>query len=148
MSTCVTPTLRQTTTASHNVCSEIFFSECNHDLYPSSSKKLNIFHLLIFQHKCLHAEGVLFIKTLRPRQNGPHFADDIFKRIFLNENVWISRKISLEFIPRVGINNILALIQIMDWHRPGGKQLSEPMMDSLLTHICVTRHQWVKRCWQ
>ena len=28
--------------------------------------------------------------TLRPRQNGRHFPDDIFKRIFLNENVRIS----------------------------------------------------------
>ena len=27
------------------------------------------------------------LNTLRPRQNGRHFADDIFKWIFLNENV-------------------------------------------------------------
>ena len=27
--------------------------------------------------------------TVRPRQNGCKFADDISKRIFLNENVWI-----------------------------------------------------------
>ena len=32
----------------------------------------------------------------------------------------------------------------MAWRRPGGKPLSEPMMVSLLTHICVTRPQWVK----
>ena len=31
----------------------------------------------------------------------------------------------------------------MAWRRPGDKPLSEPMMVSLLTHICVTRHQWV-----
>ena len=30
------------------------------------------------------------INTLRPRQNCRHFADNIFKWIFLNENVWIS----------------------------------------------------------
>ena len=30
--------------------------------------------------------GMLF-NTLRPRQNGCHFADDIIKHIFLNENV-------------------------------------------------------------
>ena len=29
--------------------------------------------------------------TLRPRQNGLHLPDDIFKWIFLNENVWILR---------------------------------------------------------
>ena len=31
--------------------------------------------------------GILLINTLRPRQNGRHFADDIFKCIFVNENV-------------------------------------------------------------
>ena len=44
--------------------------------------------------------------TLRPRQNGRHFADDIFKYIFLNENAWISLKISLKFVPKGPINNI------------------------------------------
>ena len=42
------------------------------------------------------------------------------------------------------INNIPALVQIMAWHRSGDKPLSEPMMVSLLMHICVTQPQWVK----
>ena len=83
------------------------------------------------------------INTLRPRQNGRHFPDDIFKCIFLNEKAWISLKISLKFVPKVPINNIPALVQIMAWRWPGGKPLSEPMMVTLLTHICVTRPQWV-----
>ena len=33
--------------------------------------------------------------SLRSRQNGRYFADDIFKSIFLNENAWISITISL-----------------------------------------------------
>ena len=37
--------------------------------------------------------------TLRPRQNGRHFPDAIFKWIFLNENIWISINISLKFVP-------------------------------------------------
>ena len=82
--------------------------------------------------------------TLRPRQNGHHFADDIFKCIFLKEDVWTALKISLKFVPKVRINNIPALVQIMTWRRPGHKPLAEPMMISLLTHICVTRPQWVK----
>ena len=82
--------------------------------------------------------------TLAPRQNGPHFPDDTFKWIFLNENVWISIKISLKFVPRGTISNILALVQIMAWHRTGDKPLSEPMMVSLLMHICVTQPQWVE----
>ena len=82
--------------------------------------------------------------TLRPRQNGRRFADITFKRIFLNENVRISIKISLKFVPKGPINNNPALVQIMAWRRPGDKPLSEPMLVSLLTHLCVTRPQWVK----
>ena len=83
------------------------------------------------------------INTLRPRQNGRHFADDVFKCIFLNENVWISLKISLKFVAKGLIDNFPPLVQIMAWRRPGDKPLSETMMVSLLTHTCVTRPQWV-----
>ena len=81
--------------------------------------------------------------TLRPRQDGRHFPVDIFKCIFFNENVWISIKISLKFVPNGPIDNSPALVQIMAWCRPGDKPLSKPMMVSLPTHICVTRPQWV-----
>ena len=81
------------------------------------------------------------INTLRPRQNGCHFADDRFKSIFLNENVRISIKISLKFVPKGQMNNIPALVQIMAWRRPGDKPLSEPMIVSLLMHKCVSRPQ-------
>ena len=57
-------------------------------------------------------------------------------------NVPVSINISLTFVPKGQINNIPALVQIMAWRRPGDKPLSEPMMYSLLTHICVTRPQW------
>ena len=90
---------------------------------------------------------MLSVNTLTPRQNGCHLADDIFKCIFLNENAWISLKISLKFVPKVQINNIPALVQIMAWRRPGDKSLSEPMMVSFLTHICITQHQWVNKEW-
>ena len=85
-----------------------------------------------------------WVNTLSPRRNRRHFADDICKCIFLNENVLISNKISLKLVPKGPINNILALVQIMAWRRPGDKPLSEPMMIISLTHICVTRPQWVK----
>ena len=45
------------------------------------------------------------VNTLRPRQICCHFADDIFKCILLNENVWDSLTISLKFVPTVRINN-------------------------------------------
>ena len=80
-----------------------------------------------------------FINTLRPRQDGRHFPDDIFNCIFLNENVRISLEISLKFVPRGPSSNIPALIQKMAWRRSGDKPLSEPVMVNFLTHICVTR---------
>ena len=79
-----------------------------------------------------------------PGQNCRQFPDDNFKCDFFNESVWILIKISLNFVPKAPNNNIPALVQIMAWRRPGDKTLSEPMMFSLLTHICVTRPQWVK----
>ena len=82
--------------------------------------------------------------TLRPKQNGCHVADDTFNRIFVNENIIISIEFSLKFAPKGPVNNIPALGQMMAWRRPGDKPLSEPVMVSLLTHICVTRPQWVK----
>ena len=56
-----------------------------------------------------------YINTLRPGQNGRHFADDTFKSIFMNESVRISINISLKFVSKGLINNITALVQIMAW---------------------------------
>ena len=67
-------------------------------------------------------------------QNGRQFADDILRCFFWN---------SLKFVPKGPINNIPELVQILAWCRLGDKPLSEPIMVSLLTHICVTRPQWV-----
>ena len=64
--------------------------------------------------------GIAF-KTLRPRQNGRRFQDNIFKCIFFNENVSIVIKISLKFVLKGPINNIPALVQIMAWRRLGDK---------------------------
>ena len=84
------------------------------------------------------------LNTQRPRQNGRHFAHDIFKRTFLNENFRIPIEMSLKFVPKSPINNIPALVLIMGWHRPGDKSLSEPMVVRLPTHACVARPQWVQ----
>ena len=83
------------------------------------------------------------VNTLRPKQNGRYFVDNIFKCIFLNEIVWIPIKISLKFVPKCPINNIPALVQIMAWRRPGDKPLSEAMMIKLMMHIRVTWPEWV-----
>ena len=104
-------------------------------------------HVLIWQMSLQLSCGDIWpIWLLRPRQNGRRLAHDVFKCIFLSENVWILIKISLKFVPRGPINNIPSLVQVMAWRRLGDKPLSETMMVELLTHICVTRPrpQWVK----
>ena len=66
-----------------------------------------------------------------PGQNGRQFADDIYKFIFLYENVTISIWTSLKFVPKGQTENKSASVQVMVWRRPGQKPLSEPM----LTHF-------------
>ena len=86
----------------------------------------------------------IWVDTLRPRHNFRDFADDTFKCILLNGNIWMSIKFSFKFVPKGLIDNVAALFKIMALPRPGDKPLSEPMMVSLLTHIWVTRCQWAK----
>ena len=42
--------------------------------------------------------------TLRPRQNGRHFPDDICKRIVMNKNCCILMKVSLKFVPQLRLD--------------------------------------------
>ena len=65
---------------------------------------------------------------MRSRQNVHRFSNDIFKCIFMNENVRRSIKIPVKFVPKGPINNIPALVQIMAWRRSGHKPLSEPII--------------------
>ena len=103
----------------------------------------NKIHLYLHLTSFLDIGMIQMVNTLRLRQSGRCFADDIFKCILLNENVWPSIKISLKFVPKVLINNNSASVQIMTWRRPVDKPLSEAMI-KLPMHICVTRPQWVK----
>ena len=81
-----------------------------------------------------HMEWKVKFNTLGLRQSGWHLADNTFKCIFLDENIW--------FVLKSPINNILALVSIMTWCWPGDQPLSEPVLVSLLTHICVTHQLW------
>ena len=112
-------------------------------ILPKGMSSTCLLYLIVSIKKPWLCSCHITINTLRPRRNGQLFADDIFKRIFMNENTWISIEISLKFVPKGPINDIPAVVQIMAWRRPGDKPLSEPMMDSSPTNICVTRPQWV-----
>ena len=81
------------------------------------------------------------INILRP---GPPFHRRHLLMHLVNEKFNILNKISLKFVSKGSIDNKHALGQIMTWCQPGYKALSEPMMVSLSTHVCVTQPQWVK----
>ena len=55
---------------------------------------------------------------VQTRQHGCHFTDDIFKCIYLNENIWFSIVTILKVVPKGPINNIPVLIEIMARRRP------------------------------
>ena len=89
------------------------------------------------------------LNSVEAKAKWPPFFRIQFPTHFVNENVWILIKISLKFVPKGQINNIVALVQIMALRWPGDKPLSEPIMVMLLMHIGVTRPQWVKtRLWK
>ena len=48
--------------------------------------------------------------TLRPRQDGRNFTDDIFKCIFFKVNFWLLIEISLKFVSRGPMNNTSATL--------------------------------------
>ena len=75
-----------------------------------------IWYLLYFEENlpCL-------IRTdfINPSPSGQHFADGIFRCIFVNEKFCILIKISLNLFPR---------FHLIAWRRIGDKPLSEPML--------------------
>ena len=96
---------------------------------------------LMMVKRCFIMTLTKWVNILRLKQNDCHCLDDLFKHIFFNENVWILLKISLKFVPKVPINSIPVLVQVMAWRQPCDKPLSESMMVRLPMHIYVTQPQ-------
>ena len=67
--------------------------------------------------------------TFTPRQNGRHIVNDNFNVIFLNENLWILKKISLKYNHKGPIAKKTGLVHIMAWQRTDDKPLSEPTIE-------------------
>ena len=70
-------------------------------------------------------ESSLVFNSLRPRQNRRHFADDVSKCNFLNGNVWIPIKISLEFVPQGPIDNETMMTQFNDAYMRHSASMSQ-----------------------
>ena len=67
------------------------------------------------------------IHSSPPGQNGHHFTDKIFICILLNENIRISIRISLRFIPKSPTDNKW-LVQVRAWCWKGDKSLPAPVL--------------------
>ena len=83
-------------------------SEMLIEMHPLSFKSM---HLKMSSSKWWHLRQC--VNTLKPRQNGRRFAEDMFKCIFMNERFCISIRISLNFVSKAPIDNKSALVQIM-----------------------------------
>ena len=58
----------------------------------------------------IEGDKISDFNSLAPGQNGRHFADDIFRCIFVNENFLILIKISQKFVPKGPISNNAAFV--------------------------------------
>ena len=63
-----------------------------------------------------------------PERNGRHFADDIFRCIFVNEKFCLLIQIPLKFVPKGQIDYKSVLVRVMAWRRTGDRPLPEPML--------------------
>ena len=70
---------------------------------------------------------------------GQDKTDAISQTTFSNAFSWMKM---FEFLLKFHWSLFLR-VQLTIFQRPGDKPLSEPMMVKLLTHICITRPQWV-----
>ena len=91
-----------------------------------------------------HVQGwLLFTKLISPGQNGRHFADDIFRCIFMNESFIFCLKFHWSLFLRV------QMTITQHWFRFGAKPLSELMLtqfiyaalggDELRATVCLLR---------
>ena len=90
------------------------------------------------------------VKAISPWTKWPPFANDIYRRIFMNEKFCILNPISLMFVHKGLINNKSALVQAMAWRRAGDKPLPELML-TRLTDAHMRHYGWwvnMKRCMQ
>ena len=79
-----------------------------------------------------HHESPWWPINSTPRgQNGHHFADNMFRCIFVNEKFCILIESSLKFVPKGPIDDNPALVQIMGWCWIGDKPLSEAMLTQI-----------------
>ena len=69
-----------------------------------------ISHFTLPPKICAAVKTRTYVNSSPPGRNGRHFADDVFKCIFLNKKICILIQISLKFVPKGPIDNNPALV--------------------------------------
>ena len=104
-------------------------------------------NFVVYQYSFMRALSVVplpeVVNSSPAEQKGHHFADDNFKRIFVNEMFFISMWISMKLVSKGPIHDIPALVQIMAWRRPGDKPLSEPMLAQFTNAYMRHKGGWI-----
>ena len=87
---------------------------------------------------CVDAKCSFRINTLRPQQNGHHFADSIFKCIFMKENVCILIDNLLKIVHEGPVDINSSLVYVVALNQTGGKPIPKPMLTKI--HDAIWRH--------
>ena len=102
---------------------------------------INNYGFTFAEYSFLSNETVHCLHTMRPRQNGRHFPDYLFKCIFLNDRLWISIKIPLKLVSKGPVNNIPGFGS--DNGLVPTRRQAIIWTNDILTQICVTRPKGV-----
>ena len=80
--------------------SEVYVGKIVRNIKKTGCKPCFNFQAIFYQHWSHLLTPCALINPSPPGQNGHHFAEDIFRCIFVNEKFYILIKISLKFVPK------------------------------------------------
>ena len=118
---------------------------------PSSTELCTVRNLL--------PDSMLLLTHLPLDRVAAILADDILKRLLVNENIRISIQISLKSVPKCSIDNKPALVQVMAWRQaitwsnadPVYRRIYAALGGDELTHSHLNKVACFKcsfiRCW-
>ena len=95
---------------------------CSFEFYRISDEPLQS------SNTCVTSGNGCVFNSSPPGENDSHFADNIFKCIFINEKFCITIQISLKFVPEGPIDNKPPLVLVRAWLWTGDKPLPEPVL--------------------
>ena len=107
---------------------------CPSTLWATTASVFSLSHSPWTTKRYLEGKRGAHLTTLRLRQNGWHYANNIFKFIFMYEHCYILIEINWNLFTNGQLTihttevTYISLIQIVAWYQTGDRPLSEPMM--------------------